>query len=281
MKPRPAILLVDDDADTCEAFGVALGRFGLDVSMANSGREALTRVAASSFDLVVVDQVLGDMLGTDLVRQWQSTGLSLPFVVVSGFLTTPETVDAMRLGAIEAVDKPLDQERFEAVVLSALQSADDVDPQQETPLRSTEPPIGAWGIPPRSTAERWAMLMLEACQADSDFRSLDGLARAAATSTTVFTNCCRVLEIRPHDARDLARMLRALRLTRFMRAGIEAQMLVGDPRTLRCLIDRAGLDAVSGVTISFDEFLDRQRFVDRGNDGLKALRAILVQAQPR
>ena len=68
--------------------------------------------------------------------------------------------------------------------------------------------------------------------------------------------------------------------TGWKRAGIEALLRVGDPRTLKHLVDRAGLtEILSEASISFDQFFNGQRFVDQNNEGLKALRSLLTQAQ--
>ena len=85
-----------------------------------------------------------------------------------------------------------------------------------------------------------------------------------------------MLAIRAHDARDLARMLRALMLARQRRCTPAMFLDVRDQRTLRLLFDRAGVHAFSdGAEWSLDEFLRRQTLVDAGHPALEALRASL------
>lgn len=132
---------------------------------------------------------------------------------------------------------------------------------------------------PSSTAERWATYVFRACAATGDPKTLDAWSLCVGVSYTSLRESCTLLGIRPHDARDLARMLRAV-----MRAPLEdcppsALLDVSDSRTLRLLFERSGMTGAGlAAAIPVEEFLGRQRFVPAGNAGLRALRQLLAES---
>jgi len=129
---------------------------------------------------------------------------------------------------------------------------------------------------PRSTAERWAVRVLKASESDGDLKTIADWAMFVGVSYSSLCESCRLLSIRPHDARDFARILRVVIQSRANECQPEALLDVSDRRTLNRLIARAGirLDEPNRFA-SIDEFLRRQQFVDANNQGLTALRKML------
>src|SRR6266545_2113274 len=119
---RATVLIVDDDRGTREIFAGGLRMAGLEVEIASTAAEAIARAPTSRWDAAVIDLRLPDMSGTDLVRTFQATGVVVPFIVMSGFMTTQATVEAMRLGASEVLDKPVDVNNLCAAVLHTIGS---------------------------------------------------------------------------------------------------------------------------------------------------------------
>ena len=109
LRPAPrhavgqSVLIVDDDPATCVTFGEALRLAGLRVETAETGQAALKSLRRSTFDLLLLDLRLPDMSGLELIRTRR-----VPFMLISGFLTIAETVEAMRLGAREVLEKPVE-----------------------------------------------------------------------------------------------------------------------------------------------------------------------------
>lgn len=129
---------------------------------------------------------------------------------------------------------------------------------------------------PRSAAERWALHVVRACESDGDLRTIEEWATVAALSRTSLCESCRLLDIRPHDARDLARFLRAVVNSPRRGLRIESMLDVRDRRTLRKLFERAGLDfKMQPGLVSVTIFLNQQQFVAHHNDGLTALRGLV------
>jgi hypothetical protein len=147
----------------------------------------------------------------------------------------------------------------------------------ETMTIASEAPVRI--PPPRSTAERWAVRVFKAAQADGDLKTIADWATFVGVSYSSLCESCRLLGIRPHDARDFMRMLRALIQSRATGCQPEALLDVSDRRTLNRLISRAGFGGRVSVS-SIDDYLRGQRFVDGRNEGLAALRRLLNGRMP-
>jgi DNA-binding response OmpR family regulator len=257
------VLIVDDDRDTRDLYAASLRHAGFEPIVAATAAEGVLRARMAAIEAGIFDLRLPDMSGTDLIAVLHLQGHRFPFMVTSGYLTTQATVEAMRLGAREVLDKPID-----------------IDHLCRAVRRMVEPAGGPWPVwiaPTRTThstaAERWTQFVLRVCQADRDPRTLHDCAHLAGLSYTSLRELCRMLGIRAHDARDFARMLRALTLARRQRCAPIVFLDVRDQRTLRLLLARAGLaSAGAALEWSLDEFLTGQCFVDPGHAVVQVLR---------
>jgi FixJ family two-component response regulator len=262
----PHVLIVDDDQGTRDVVSIGLRLAGFAPVAAASAAEAIRCARSCRFTAAILDLRLPDMSGTDLASALHGAGLGCPFLLVSGWLTTRAIVEAMRLGATEVLDKPVDLDELCAAVRRIVDVA-----ERERPA---PPPSEAVHS---TAAERWAHLIVCVCHADRDPKTLQAWAHLAGLSYTSLRELCRILGIRAHDARDLARMLRALMLARRQHCPPAMYLDVRDLRTLRLLFGRAGIDPLTvAIDRSLDEFLDRQTFVDARHPALVALRASLA-----
>lgn len=106
--PSARVLLVDDDRDIREVVGAMLDAVGLTVESATSAEEALERVRASSFDLLVLDWNLPGMTGIELcrlIRKDKVLGM-LPVLFLTAHASSRDVVDAFASGADDYVVKP-------------------------------------------------------------------------------------------------------------------------------------------------------------------------------
>jgi FixJ family two-component response regulator len=253
-----AVLVVDDDRGTRETAEWVLRAAGCHVRAASSGVDGMAMARSGLFDLLLVDLRLPDMLGTDMVRALRTELTAVPFVLVSAFLTTEVTVEAMRLGASDVIEKPMTTDHLRTVVLDALDR------------RPVSPVVG---MEPRSAAERWALHVLKACEHEGDLKTLDDWAECAGVSTSSLCESCHLVGIQPRDARDFTRLLRALLRSHTGHCDLKVLLNVNDRRTLNRLLERGGLAVRSGPgSVSLDRFFSRQQFVARENEGLRILR---------
>jgi CheY-like chemotaxis protein len=105
------ILVVDDIADNLLLLQLILETEGYRVELADSGRGALSRIQESPPDLVLLDVMMPDMNGFEVVQQLrESESLSLLPIVL---ITADRTVDfeqALEVGANDVICKPIDVE---------------------------------------------------------------------------------------------------------------------------------------------------------------------------
>jgi two-component system response regulator HydG len=108
--------VVDDEAGHAEAMAETLAGIGLDVAAANSGAEALRRIAEEDPDIVVTDLVMNDMGGMEILRAAKAGRPDREVVVVSGRGGIESAVEAMKAGAATYLRKPLRVEEVREVV---------------------------------------------------------------------------------------------------------------------------------------------------------------------
>jgi two-component system phosphate regulon response regulator PhoB len=106
--PNARVLLVDDDRDIREVVGAMLDAVGLTVESATSAEEALERVRASSFDMLVLDWNLPGMTGIELCRLIRKDRVlgTLPVLFLTAHASSKDVVEAFASGADDYVVKP-------------------------------------------------------------------------------------------------------------------------------------------------------------------------------
>ena len=108
-------LLIDDDADFLSGMAEVASQEGFAVTGARSLQEARDHLASGPTDLVIVDLVLPDGDGIELLRELKETTTS-EVILVSGVATVDSAIEALRLGALDYLTKPLDNRRLKAVL---------------------------------------------------------------------------------------------------------------------------------------------------------------------
>jgi CheY-like chemotaxis protein len=112
-KPRPLVMVVDDDAETRDLVDMLLERAGYDRTIAASGEEAVSLLEQRTPALIVLDLNMPGMDGWSvaaLVRKHEHTA-RIPILVMTGLTQNVENA-ARRAGATSFVLKPIDAKRF-------------------------------------------------------------------------------------------------------------------------------------------------------------------------
>ena len=99
------ILVVDDNSDHRKGFRILLESGGYTVVECNSGKEALTALDKTTFDLMTLDLSMPDVDGFEVLRLVRSKHPDLKIVVISGFLQASMNQAAKMLGAAVTLDK--------------------------------------------------------------------------------------------------------------------------------------------------------------------------------
>lgn len=266
-----SVLVIDGDEGTRRMFEIASRLNGFAIVTVSSGTDGMRIARRDRFDLVVVELKLGDMSGLDVIRSLPRG--RPPCILIGGFLAVDTAVQAMKLGAVDVMEKPVDMDQL-LMAVSAATGAGETS-GSERPLAKGR---AAERTPPGSAAERWAAYVLTACEASSDLRTLASWAQQTAVSYTTLCANCRIMRIRPLDARDFMRVLRALKRAAVCRCPPEVFLDVSDARTVRTLSLRSGIDLDSDAgPSSIPQFLSRQQFVAPDNQGLQLLREVLAR----
>jgi len=101
------ILVVDDESHVRESAVRLLRRKGYQAEGAASGFEALERIAAESFDLLLIDIKMPGMSGLELLRQVKEMNPEIMALIITGYGTVDNAIEALELGALGFVRKPM------------------------------------------------------------------------------------------------------------------------------------------------------------------------------
>ncbi|MEP6673167.1 MAG: sigma-54 dependent transcriptional regulator [Chthoniobacter sp.] len=121
MARKPNILLVDDDEHLRIAAGKVLKSEGYRVASAASGREALESLQEPGVALLISDLRLPDIDGIALLKQALELRPEIEVVMITGHGSIEQAVEAMRLGAYDFIQKPLDATALVKTVAKALE----------------------------------------------------------------------------------------------------------------------------------------------------------------
>lgn len=113
------ILIVDDEEIMRNFLAETLRRKHIDVTTASNGNEALKILEKSTFDMIITDMKMGGMTGIDLLRKVKESFPSTLVVLITGFGSVENAVEAMRLGAFNYLIKPFTPETIEMVIAKA------------------------------------------------------------------------------------------------------------------------------------------------------------------
>lgn len=114
------ILLIDDDPSILRLLAHALGREGMVTRTAETGAEAVEAIGAKQPNVIVLDLVLPDASGKDLLSRFQDLCPMVPVVVLTASDTVDDIVECMQLGASDYIQKPFNQTRVVTSIRNAL-----------------------------------------------------------------------------------------------------------------------------------------------------------------
>ena len=114
------VLLVEDDLTAARGLAFMLKANGAVVDEADTGEEALELVRHYDYDIVLLDLMLPDMEGYDVVRRMRSARIETPVLILSGLSRPQAKVKGLGMGADDFITKPYDKAellaRMQAIV---------------------------------------------------------------------------------------------------------------------------------------------------------------------
>lgn len=114
------VLFVDDEEELVSAVIERLALRGIEATGCLSGREALDRLAAERFDVVVLDVKMPGLGGLDVVRTINEKYPGLKVVLMTGHSSVEDAEVGLELGAVAYLQKPVDLDALLGIVRSAV-----------------------------------------------------------------------------------------------------------------------------------------------------------------
>ncbi len=116
-----SILLVEDRVDVRQMLTTALERMGYETVATSGVDEATSQLARRRFSAVLTDLRLPSGSGMDVLRAAQESDVAMPVVIMTAFGSIAEAVDAMREGAFDFIQKPIDLEHLKHLLARAIE----------------------------------------------------------------------------------------------------------------------------------------------------------------
>ena len=131
------ILLVDDETDFLEVMSERMGARGMEVTTAESAQKALQEVEKGGFDAIVLDLMMPGMDGLETLKKIKEKRPALQVILLSGHATLEKGIEAMKLGAMDFIEKPADiNELTDKIRKAKAQKMVLVEEEMESKLKS-------------------------------------------------------------------------------------------------------------------------------------------------
>ncbi len=104
------VLLVDDEKDFIEALGERMENRGMNVSTTTSAKDAIKMVKEESYDAIVLDLQMPEMDGIEALKAIKKINPDMQVILLTGHATVEKGIEAMKLGAMDLIEKPADIE---------------------------------------------------------------------------------------------------------------------------------------------------------------------------
>jgi DNA-binding NtrC family response regulator len=118
---KKLILVVEDDPNVGESIRLLLKKRGYEILLASNGKEALPLFRQETVDLVITDLVMPKMDGIELLEEVKHLRPETEVIVISAQGTIEKAVQAMKLGAFDFIEKPINPRVISLVVERALE----------------------------------------------------------------------------------------------------------------------------------------------------------------
>jgi DNA-binding response OmpR family regulator len=131
MSNNTAVLIVDDERNIRLTLSLALEALNISVDTASTGEEALQKLQEKSFKLMLLDLKLPGMDGLEVLRQVSEKYPELMVIMITAYGSVEVAVEAMRIGAVDFLQKPFDPNAVRDMVSRVLQTAPEGRPARK------------------------------------------------------------------------------------------------------------------------------------------------------
>jgi len=145
-------LVIDDEQVVLDSVNKILAGENYEVDVTLSGREGIDRAIKKTYDIVLTDIRMPDIGGMRVLRDVKRAKPSLPVVMITGYASIESSVQAMKMGAADYLEKPFTPDQLLNAVASALDIAASQEPEEQAVIHKEE-----------------MLKVLERASSDSDF----------------------------------------------------------------------------------------------------------------
>jgi CheY-like chemotaxis protein len=110
------ILIVDDEKNIRLTLSQVLETLGAEIDTAANGEEALTKLKGREFSLILLDIRMPGMDGMEILRRVREIRPDIRVIMITAYGTIESAVEAMKLGAVDFLQKPFDPEEIRELV---------------------------------------------------------------------------------------------------------------------------------------------------------------------
>ena len=124
MATRGRVFVIDDDEAMRDSLEFLLGAADFDVTLFESAQHFLDALASVEFGCVVSDVRMSGIDGIELLKRLKADRSPFPVLIMTGHGDVPLAVEAMKLGAVDFLEKPFEDDRLIGMIDSALKQAE-------------------------------------------------------------------------------------------------------------------------------------------------------------
>jgi len=110
------ILVIEDESLVRQSYDDMLNFFGYEVESVPNGREGMSRITKKDYDIVVTDLNMPEMNGLDVLKYIKKKKPYIEVIVITGYATLENAIEAMKVGAYDYFAKPIDIEHVRIVL---------------------------------------------------------------------------------------------------------------------------------------------------------------------
>ena len=131
-------LVIDDEKVVLDSVSKILTDENYEVDITLNGREGIDRAIKDNYDVVLTDIRMPDIGGMRVLRDVKRAKPSLPVVMITGYASIESSVQAMKMGAADYLEKPFTPDQLLKAVASALDIAATQEPEVQEVVHKEE-----------------------------------------------------------------------------------------------------------------------------------------------
>jgi two-component system, LuxR family, response regulator FixJ len=124
MSNKVKVYVIDDDEAMRDSLNFLLDSAGLEVTLFEAAQQFLDALPGLEFGCVVSDVRMPGIDGIELLKRMKARQSKLPILIMTGHGDVPLAVEAMKLGAVDFLEKPFEDDRLTAMIETAIRQAE-------------------------------------------------------------------------------------------------------------------------------------------------------------